>query len=96
MTQAFVLVVFRDHHDGAGDVDPRGGAEDAEDGAAGAVFAGVAYSDQEALEVVREPVERCDRVTYLAVGARVAVADVVRDGVDDEEPHSAQVVREFP
>ena len=66
------------------------------EGAAGAVLAGVADTDQEAVEVVGEPVERRDRVAYLAVVVRVAVADVVRDRVDDEQPDAAEVVRELP
>ena len=96
VAEAVVLVVDGDHHDGAGCVDPGGGAEDAGEGAAAAVFAGVTDADQEAVEVVGEPVERCDRVADFAVAVRVAVADVVRDGVDDEQADAAEVVRELP
>ena len=50
---------------------------------------------EEAAELVGEPVQRRDRVADFGVAVRVAVADVVRDRVDDEQPDAAELAREL-
>ena len=51
-------------------------------------------TDQQAPEVVREPVQRPDRIANLGVGVGAAIPDVVRDRIDHEEPDAAEVVSE--
>ena len=90
MPEREVFVVLRDHYDGAGHIDPRGGAEDRLCGAAGSVFAGMSDSDEQAVEFVRQVlVQRPDRRSYLAVILRLRVADVVADRVNNKEPNAA-------
>jgi hypothetical protein len=51
----------------------------------------VAYTNEQAVEVVGELVERCDGVPGFGVRVGVAVADVVRDRVDYEQTDAAEV-----
>ena len=51
----------------------------------------VPHADQETTEIVSESVQRRDRVPDIRVDVRVAVADVIRDGVDHEHADAAQI-----
>ena len=85
MAKVLVDVVNGDHHHRARSVHPGRRAEDTGDGAARAVLARVSYADDEAVELVGQPVQRRDGVTHLGVRVGVRVADVVGDGVDDDQ-----------
>ena len=54
----------------------------------------MSYTDQQAAELVSESVQRADGIANLGVGVRAAIADVIRNRIYDEEPDTADVVRE--